>query len=111
MENGNGVAYNSGNEIHFNAGYLAGVSGDIKREFTGVVIHEVVHSWQWNGGGRASGGLIEEIADFLSMKTGRGDRWDQGYDGFFFFFFKGYDVTARFLDHCKDLRNCFVADL
>ncbi|CAL9222970.1 unnamed protein product [Arabidopsis halleri] len=110
MENGDGVAYNSGNEIHFNAGYLAGVSGDVKREFTGVVYHEVVHSWQWNGAGRAPGGLIEGIADYVRLKAGyapshwvgpgRGDRWDQGYD-----------VTARFLDYCNGLRSGFVAEL
>lgn len=110
MENGDGVAYNSGNEIHFNVGYLAGVSGDVKREFTGVVYHEVVHSWQWNGAGRAPGGLIEGIADYVRLKAGyapshwvgpgRGDRWDQGYD-----------VTARFLDYCNGLRNGFVAEL
>ncbi|KFK39997.1 hypothetical protein AALP_AA3G316700 [Arabis alpina] len=110
MENGNGVAYSSNDEIHFNAGYLAGVSGDVKREFTGVVYHEVVHSWQWNGAGRAPSGLIEGIADFVRLKAGytpgywvgpgRGDRWDQGYD-----------VTARFLDYCNDLRNGFVAEL
>ncbi|CAL9222969.1 unnamed protein product [Arabidopsis halleri] len=108
MENGNGVAYNSnsGKEIHFNAGYLAGVSGDVKREFTGVVYHEVVHSWQWSG----PGGLIEGIADYVRLKAGYapghwvgpggGDRWDQGYD-----------VTARFLDYCNDSRNGFVAEL
>ncbi|KAG7583883.1 protein family basic secretory protein [Arabidopsis suecica] len=108
MENGNGVAYNSnsGKEIHFNGGYLAGKSGDVKREFTGVVYHEVVHSWQWGG----PGGLIEGIADYVRLKAGyapshwvgpgRGDRWDQGYD-----------VTARFLDYCNDLRNGFVAEL
>ncbi|CAF1706176.1 uncharacterized protein LOC106442411 [Brassica napus] len=108
MENGNGVAYNtnSGSEIHFNAGYLAGFSGDVKREFTGVIYHEVVHSWQWNG----PGGLIEGIADYVRLKAGYapghwvgpggGDRWDQGYD-----------VTARFLDYCNDLRNGFVAEL
>ncbi|KFK39998.1 hypothetical protein AALP_AA3G316800 [Arabis alpina] len=112
MENGDGVAYNSANEIHFNAGYLAGVSGDVKREFTGVVYHEVVHSLQWFGtsASRVPGGLIEGIADYVRLKAGynpahwvgpgRGDRWDQGYD-----------VTARFLDYCNGLRNGFVAEL
>ncbi|CAA7058630.1 unnamed protein product [Microthlaspi erraticum] len=112
MENTNGVAYNSnsGSEIHFNVGHLASISVDVKREFTGVVYHEVVHSWQWNGAGRAPGGLVEGIADYVRLKAGyapghwvgpgRGDRWDQGYD-----------VTARFLDYCNDLRNGFVAEL
>ncbi|XP_010547976.1 PREDICTED: uncharacterized protein LOC104819552 isoform X2 [Tarenaya hassleriana] len=110
MENGNGVAFTSGDQIHFNAGYLGSFSGDVRREFTGVVYHEIVHVWQWNGSGGAPGGLIEGIADFVRLKAGlgpshwvgpgQGDRWDQGYD-----------VTARFLDYCNDLRNGFVAEL
>ncbi|CAL9222968.1 unnamed protein product [Arabidopsis halleri] len=87
-----------------------GDSGDVRRGFTGVIYHEMVHSLQWNGADRAPGGLIEGIADYVKLKAGYvashwvrpgdGDRWDQGYD-----------VTARFLDYCNDLRNCFVADL
>ncbi|KAF2294609.1 hypothetical protein GH714_013643 [Hevea brasiliensis] len=85
-------------------------SGDLKREYTGVLYHEMTHIWQWNGNGQAPGGLIEGVADFVRLKAnyapshwvqpGQGDRWDQGYD-----------VTARFLDYCNDLRNGFVADL
>ncbi|CAF1957336.1 unnamed protein product [Brassica oleracea var. botrytis] len=85
MENGDGVAYSSQGEIHFNAGYLLGVLGDVRREFTGVVYHKVVHSWQWNGAGQAPSGLVEEIADYVRMKEGyaashwvgpgQGDRW------------------------------------
>ncbi|CAL9222973.1 unnamed protein product [Arabidopsis halleri] len=111
MENSDGVAYNSqAQEIHFNVGYLADVSEDVTREFTGVVYHEVVHSWQWNGADQAPGGLIEGIADYVRLKAGYapghwvgpggGDTWDQGYD-----------VTARFLEYCNDLRNGFVAEL
>ncbi|CAE5982774.1 unnamed protein product [Arabidopsis arenosa] len=60
--------------------------------------------------GRTPVGLIEGIADYVRLKAGYvashwvgaggGDRWDQGYD-----------VTARFLDYCNDLRNGFVAEL
>uniref|UniRef100_A0A1J3F6W3 Basic secretory protease n=3 Tax=Noccaea caerulescens TaxID=107243 RepID=A0A1J3F6W3_NOCCA len=110
MENGNGVAFSSGDKIRFNAGYLAGVSGDVRREFTGVVYHEVVHSLQWDGAGQAPRGLIEGIADYVRLKAGyvpsywgapgRGDRWDQGYD-----------VTMRFLDYCSDFRSGFVTEL
>ncbi|KAF2552735.1 hypothetical protein F2Q68_00034200, partial [Brassica cretica] len=70
MENGDRVAYSSQDEIHFNAGYLLGVLGDVIREFTGVVYHKVVHSWQWNGAGQAPSGLVEEIADYVRMKEG-----------------------------------------
>ncbi|KAF2552734.1 hypothetical protein F2Q68_00034201 [Brassica cretica] len=91
MENGDRVAYSSQEEIHFNAGYLLGVLGDVRREFTGVVYHKVVHSWQWNGAGQAPSGLVEEIADYVRMKEGyaashwvgpgQGDRpWPEYYE-------------------------------
>ncbi|XP_075095309.1 uncharacterized protein LOC142173587 [Nicotiana tabacum] len=105
-----GVAYASNNEIHISARYIQSYSGNVKREITGVLYHESTHIWQWNGNGRAPGGLIEGIADYVRLKAGfapshwvkpgQGDRWDQGYD-----------VTARFLDYCNSLRNGFVAQL
>ncbi|KAF8020094.1 hypothetical protein BT93_G0714 [Corymbia citriodora subsp. variegata] len=110
IDNMDGVAYTSNNEIHVSATYLAGYSGDVKGEFTGVLYHEMTHVWQWNGAGQAPGGLIEGIADFMRLRVGyapghwvqpgQGDKWDQGYD-----------VTARFLDYCNGLRNGFVAEL
>ncbi|KAI3448142.1 hypothetical protein Pfo_004807 [Paulownia fortunei] len=105
-----GVAYTSNDQIHVSARYIQGYSGDVKREFTGVLYHEMTHVWQWSGNGQAPGGLIEGIADFVRLKAGyapshwvspgQGDRWDQGYD-----------VTARFLDYCNGLNNGFVAEL
>ncbi|KAH0682735.1 hypothetical protein KY290_021331 [Solanum tuberosum] len=90
--------------------YIQGYSGDVKREITGVLYHESAHIWQWNGNGKAPGGLIEGIADYVRLKAGlgpshwvkpgQGDRWDQGYD-----------VTAQFLSYCNSLRNGFVAQL
>ncbi|KAM0028608.1 hypothetical protein Hdeb2414_s0018g00515931 [Helianthus debilis subsp. tardiflorus] len=84
-----GVAYASNNEIHVSAKYIQGYSGDVKLRV---------------------GGLIEGIADYVRLKAGyapshwvrpgQGDRWDQGYD-----------VTARFLDYCNGLRGGFVAEL
>uniref|UniRef100_A0A251V5C1 Plant basic secretory protein (BSP) family protein n=1 Tax=Helianthus annuus TaxID=4232 RepID=A0A251V5C1_HELAN len=84
-----GVAYASNNEIHVSARYIQGYSGEVKTEITG---------------------LIEGIADYVRLKAGyapnhwvqpgQGDRWDQGYD-----------VTARFLDYCNGLRDGFVAEL
>ncbi|CAM8901505.1 unnamed protein product [Rhodiola kirilowii] len=105
-----GVAYTVNNEIHVSADYIAGYSGDVKRELTGVLYHEMTHIWQWTGNGQAPGGLIEGIADFVRLKAGyapghwvkpgQGNKWDQGYD-----------VTARFLDYCNGLRSGFVAEL
>ena len=106
-----GVAYASNNEIHVSARYINGYSGNVKTEITGVLYHESTHIWQWNGNGQSTpGGLIEGIADYVRLKAGyapshwvkpgQGDRWDQGYD-----------VTALFLDYCNGLRNGFVAEL
>ncbi|KAJ6345785.1 hypothetical protein OIU78_008445 [Salix suchowensis] len=105
-----GVAYAVNNEIHVSDSYIGGYSGDVKKEITGVLYHEMAHIWQWNGNGQAPGELIEGIADFVRLKAnyapshwvqpGQGDKWDQGYD-----------VTARFLDYCNGLRNGFVAEL
>ncbi|EMS51254.1 hypothetical protein TRIUR3_34420 [Triticum urartu] len=105
-----GGAFTSANGIHLSAQYVGGISGDVKKEGTGVLYHEATHVWQWNGQGRANGGLIEGIADYVRLKAGfapghwvkpgQGDRWDQGYD-----------VTARFLDYCDSLKPGFVAQL
>ncbi|KAK9097295.1 hypothetical protein Sjap_022792 [Stephania japonica] len=104
-----GIAYTVNNEIHLSARFIAGYSGNL-RDVAGVLYHEAVHVWQWNGNGQAPGGLIEGIADYVRLKAGYvplhwvkpggGDRWDQGYD-----------VTARFLDYLESLRNGFVAEL
>ncbi|KAK8656340.1 hypothetical protein V6N13_098293 [Hibiscus sabdariffa] len=110
IEDSDGVAFTSNDEIHVNANYLGNYTGDVRREFDGVLYHEMTHVWQWNGNGQTPGGLIEGVADFVRLKAnyipshwvqpGQGDRWDQGYD-----------VTARFLDYCDGLRNGFVAEL
>ncbi|XP_057545845.1 uncharacterized protein LOC130824843 [Amaranthus tricolor] len=110
VENMEEVAYTSNNQIHQSAKYIQNYPGNVKTEVTGILYHEMTHTWQWSGNGRAPGGLIEGIADFVRLKAGyapshwvkpgQGDRWDQGYD-----------VTARFLDYCDSLRNGFVAQL
>ena len=111
VEDIDGVAFTSANGIHLSARYVGGYSsGDVKAEVTGVLYHEATHVWQWDGRGRANGGLIEGIADYVRLKAGyapghwvqpgQGDRWDQGYD-----------VTARFLDYCASLKPGFVAQL
>ncbi|KAE9447170.1 hypothetical protein C3L33_20961, partial [Rhododendron williamsianum] len=103
------VAFSSNDEIRVNADYIQGFSGDVRKEITGILYHEVVHSWQWNGNGQTPAGLIEVIADFVRLKAeyaknwrqpGSGNRWDEGYQ-----------VTALFLDYCNGLKNGFVAEL
>ena len=46
IENMDGVAYASNNQIHFSANYIGKYSGDVEREFTGVLYHEMTHIWQ-----------------------------------------------------------------
>ncbi|CAL4917298.1 unnamed protein product [Urochloa decumbens] len=92
VEDIDGVAFTSANGIDLSARYVGGYSaGDVKKEVTGVLYHETTHVWQWDGQGRANGGLIEGIADYVRLK--------------------GYDVTARFLDYCDSLKPGFVAQL
>lgn len=94
-----GVAYTTGleidndhKEIHFSLDYIRGVvereSARVGHEIQGVLVHEMVHAWQWNGLGTAPGGLIEGIADFVRLKAGLspphwkkepGAQWDAGY--------------------------------
>lgn len=104
-----GVAYTRGKaidddhkEIHLSTGYIASIEpGLLLRELTGVLVHEMVHCWQWNGSGSAPGGLVEGIADWVRLRADlspphwkrrtSGDRWDAGYQ-----------FTAWFLDWLEE---------
>ena len=96
-----GVAYTTGSDldesdkkISFSLDYINGVSkrppqsGPPGPEIQGVLVHEMVHCWQWNALGSAPGGLIEGVADFVRLKAGfcpahwkreAGEKWDAGY--------------------------------
>ena len=94
-----GVAYTTGieldndhKEIHFSLDYIQGIPKRSPREEThemqGVLVHEMVHCWQWTGQGSAPGGLTEGIADYVRLKAGlspshwkkeAGGEWDAGY--------------------------------
>ena len=101
-----GVAYTTGSdlddehkEIHFSLGYIAGLSSErVGPEITGVVTHELVHCFQWNGFDTCPSGLIEGIADWVRLRChlapphwkktdGKDGAWDAGYQH-----------TAYFLD-------------
>ncbi|KAI3702372.1 hypothetical protein L6452_28108 [Arctium lappa] len=98
------------NNINFSSLYIAGFNGDVKREFTSVMYHEMTHVLQWDGEGTAPSGLVEGVAEYTKLKAnlpqpgfakpGDGDRWDEGYD-----------VTARFLEYCDGITPGFVAEL
>lgn len=91
-----GVAYTTGSdldndhkEIHLSLDYIKIIpSARQKDEIQGVLVHEMVHCWQWNALGTAPGGLIEGIADFVRLRAGfspphwkkaGGGQWDAGY--------------------------------
>jgi len=99
-----GVAYTTGleldddhKEIHLSLSYISHVSrsskGDkvaVRKELLGVICHELVHCFQWNGQGRAPGGLIEGVADWVRLRgdfvpphwkreAGEDVKWDAGY--------------------------------
>ncbi|XP_022148711.1 uncharacterized protein LOC111017306 [Momordica charantia] len=106
----NGVAFADNNQIHISASYIAGYGGDLKREITGILYHEMTHVWQWNGNPSAPGWVIEGIADYVRLKSGYipghwvrpggGRSWEEGYD-----------KTARFFEYLDGRRSGFVAEL
>lgn len=123
LEDMPGVAYTKGTEldddhkeIHLSLGYVKGIrrapagpittiggpgshGGDVAGayEIEGVLVHELVHCFQYNGRGACPGGLVEGVADWVRLEARLGaphwrkdmvpDRWDQGYER-----------TAYFLD-------------
>ncbi|KJR82359.1 PBSP domain protein [Sporothrix schenckii 1099-18] len=95
-----GVAYTTGSEldgdhkeIHFSLRYIAGIQPRKQRataEIAGVLTHELVHCYQWDGHGTCPGGLVEGIADWVRLKCALSPphwkrepaaigRWDGGY--------------------------------
>lgn len=96
-----GVAYTTGSdldsdhkEIHFSLDYIAGIPDDrVGSEILGVIRHEMVHCWQYNGHNTCPGGLVEGIADWVRLKDGfspphwhrGGNKWDDGYQNTAYF--------------------------
>ncbi|GAA6014459.1 hypothetical protein JCM11491_007061 [Sporobolomyces phaffii] len=105
-----GVAYTQSSdldeehkEIHLSTRYLQTVfensernSGRLTHEIAGVLTHELVHVFQYNGSGSVPGGVIEGIADWVRNEQalapphwregpGHDASWDAGYEttGFF----------------------------
>ncbi|GLJ24690.1 hypothetical protein SUGI_0472240 [Cryptomeria japonica] len=64
------AAYTRENEIHLTAHYVGKFQRDAKAQIRGVLYHGMTHVWQWNGQGKAPGGLIEGIADYMRLSAG-----------------------------------------
>ncbi|PPQ79896.1 hypothetical protein CVT25_002952 [Psilocybe cyanescens] len=93
-----GVAYTTGSsshkEIHFSLNYIKDCKSRASVEFMGVLVHEVVHCYQYDARGSCPGGLVEGIADFVRLneslapphwRRSAGGKWDDGYDRTAFF--------------------------
>ncbi|KAI0778755.1 plant basic secretory protein [Trametes elegans] len=87
-----GVAHTSGSsthkEIHFSLDHIVNSESRARDEIIGVLTHEMVHCYQYNGLGKCPGGLIEGVADWVRLNEGlgpphwkreAGDKWDAGY--------------------------------
>lgn len=91
-----GVAYTTGTElgdahkeIHFSLDYVAQIGARAHDEIVGVILHEMVHVWQWAVGEGVPGGLVEGVADWVRLRAGltpphwrrvRSEQWDAGYE-------------------------------
>ena len=66
-----GVAHTFGSpttkEIHFSLDHIRNSQSRAKDEILGVLVHEMVHCYQYNGQGKTPGGLIEGIAGHSSI--------------------------------------------
>ncbi|CAL1379340.1 unnamed protein product [Linum trigynum] len=104
------AALTNGTSIHVDANYIANYTGNLRRQFNGMMYQEVAGIWQWTGNGQAPEGLVSGIAHFVRLQArygtvekvrpGEGHRWDQGNG-----------VTARFLIYCNQLNKGFVGEL
>ncbi|KAL2754492.1 hypothetical protein ACRALDRAFT_2043463 [Sodiomyces alcalophilus JCM 7366] len=100
-----GVAYttasdldNDHKEIHFSLDYINNIP-EARRadEISGVLTHEMVHCYQWNGRGAAPSGLIEGVADWVRLRAGLvPPHWRRETSGPWD---RGYQHTAYFLDY------------
>ncbi|CAN1143265.1 hypothetical protein LINPERPRIM_LOCUS26435 [Linum perenne] len=107
---GNTPAHTSNISIHLNSNFIGNYTGNLRRQFNGIIYQEVAGIWQWDGEGKAPRGLASGIASYVRLKArygtskkvkpGEGERWDEG-EG----------VTARFLVYCSKLKRGFVGEM
>ncbi|KAI5124126.1 hypothetical protein M0805_000939 [Coniferiporia weirii] len=106
LDDMDGVAYTKGSEldndhkeIHLSVRHVKNSKHRVRGEVLGVLVHEMVHCFQYNAKGTCPGGLIEGIADYVRLKAGfspphwqkGGNKWDEGYQ-----------TTGYFLEWIED---------
>ncbi|KAL0951752.1 hypothetical protein HGRIS_008424 [Hohenbuehelia grisea] len=93
-----GVAHACGSrtakEIHFSLSHIVNSASRARDEILGVLTHETVHCFQYDGSGNCPGGMIEGVADWVRLraqlgaphwKRSAGEKWDNGYERTAFF--------------------------
>ncbi|OBT47685.1 hypothetical protein VE00_02245 [Pseudogymnoascus sp. WSF 3629] len=99
-----GVAYTIGTqnvdgakEIHFSVDYISRISAArVKDEIAGVLVHELVHCFQYNGLNTCPSGLIEGIADWVRLRANLAPpHWTRSTEGGWA---AGYEKTGFFLE-------------
>lgn len=95
-----GVAHTFGTqshkEIHFSLDHIVNCKKRAREEIMGVLVHEVVHCYQYNALDTCPGGLVEGIADFVRLHEGlEPPHWKRAHTGEWD---AGYQTTAYFFD-------------
>ncbi|KAI9054801.1 hypothetical protein LZ554_001948 [Drepanopeziza brunnea f. sp. 'monogermtubi'] len=102
-----GVAYTTGSdldndhkEIHFSLDYIHCIAKERKKnEIRGVLMHEMVHCYQYDAFGTCPGGLIEGIADWVRLNADLcPPHWKKEAKGKWN---AGYQHTAYFLEYLE----------
>jgi hypothetical protein len=95
LDDSDGLAYTSHATIHLSLGWISehAARRDVHAsayEFKGVILHELTHVLQFDGGGSAPWWFIEGLADYVRLsggfgakhwkREGEGGSWEDGYD-------------------------------
>lgn len=102
-----GLAYTHDDMIEISTRYItnlsknnetgADITGSARFELEGLLIHEMVHILQFDGGQTAPGWWIEGLADYVRFRAGLGAKhWIKEGEGGSYT--AGYETTGLFLD-------------
>jgi len=102
-----GVAYTKGSdldddhkEIHFSTDYIAQIAPSrYRHEILGIIRHEMVHCYQYNGKGACPAGLVEGVADWVRLRSDLSPpHWKKSSEGKWD---AGYQHTGYFLEYLE----------